>query len=146
MPCAEAEQALGAIAREAVEQALGAGLAKRASGPRLFRSLRAHPTAVANALLSVHFQLNQDLSQVKPIREDLARLSQTESTNLEFEMLQAVVSSKPPRDVRTATVVELRRAGREALAQILLQGVTPTDKWAAQPAPLLRWGDAEQAA
>ncbi len=139
MPRVEAERALDTIGLEAVAKALGAGLSKREARVQLFRSLRARSTTVASALLSVHFQLEKDFSQVKPIRQDLALMKGTAASDIEADMVRAIVANKPSTAVLTAIVTELRRAGREAFAQELLQGMRPVDDWAAQPAPPMTW-------
>jgi hypothetical protein len=145
-PRHEAEQALEAIAREAVQRSLEGDLIKRSARIQLFRSLRARPTAVANALLSVHFQLIEDFSQVKPIREDSAKMAGSEPTKLEEEMIHAFVSSKPSIEVRSAVAAELSRAGRDALKDIVLRSVSASEKWASRPALSLRWDLLGQAA
>jgi hypothetical protein len=139
MPRVEAERALDTIGLEAVAKALGAGLSKRAARVQLFRSLRARSTAVASALLSVHFQLEKDFSQVRPIRQDLALMNGTTASDVEGDMVRAIVANKPSSDVLTAIVAELRRAGREPFAQELLQGMRAVDDWAAQPTLPLTW-------
>jgi len=139
MPRVEAERALDTIGLEAVAKALGAGLSNRAARVQLFRALRARSTAVASALLSVHFQLAKDLSQVRPIRQDLAMMKGTVASDVETDMVRAIVANKPSLEVLTAIVAELRRAGREPFAQELLQGMRAVEEWAAQPTSPMTW-------
>jgi hypothetical protein len=141
MPHADAEQALNTLCRNAVKQALEGELSERSTRVRLFRSLRARPTSVANALLSVHFQLNSELSLVKPIREDLSRLSKIDPVEAETEMVQLIALSNPTRQVLSAIAEELRRAGRKELAQTLMQGSPAEVDRAAWPALPMRWAD-----
>jgi len=141
MSCSDAEQALDTLCRNAVQQALKGKLSERSTRIHLFRSLRARPTSVANALLSVHFQLNNEFSLVKPIREDLSRQSESKPIDSEVEMVRLIASSKPSRKVLSAIAEELRRAGREGLAQTLLQGAPAQDDRAAWPSPPMRWAD-----
>ncbi|XXT17568.1 hypothetical protein WME94_45800 [Sorangium sp. So ce429] len=141
MPRSETEQVLDTLCLDTVQSALRAELSKRRARVHLFRSLRARPTGVANALLSVHFQLSNELSLVKPIREDLTQLSNVRPLQLEADMIQLVAASNPSRQVITAVAAELRRAGRQELAKTLLQGATEQDERAAWPTPPMRWAD-----
>jgi hypothetical protein len=145
-PRVEAERALDAISLDAVGRAAALGLSKGAARVQLFRALRARSTAVATALLSVHFQLNDDFSQVKPIREDLVQFGSAEPASVETGMVDAVLAKDPPRKVLSAIASELRSAGRDALAQVLLRDGNASDHWAARPAPPMRWGQIGKAA
>jgi hypothetical protein len=144
MPREEAEKALDERCYQTVMHAIEAGLHKRMSRENLFRSLRARPTAVALALLSLHFQRQDDLEQVRPLREDLARMARSEPTELEQRLVKLLTSPDKvlSRDEATAVAVELRRARREALARSLLDAAQVRDpfRWAAQPALELGWG------
>lgn len=143
MPREEAEKALDERCHQTITRAMDAGLHKRVARENLFRSLRARPTALAFALLSLHFQQQNDLDQVKPLREDLAKMARSEPTEVEQRLagqLPRIVKGLS-RDEVTAVAVELRRARRETLARGLLDAAQIQDPYrrAAQPAPELGW-------
>jgi len=138
-PCGEANRAFDQLSLEAIKKALDVGLLKGAARALLFRSLRARPTSVANALLSVHFQLTNEISLVKPIRVDLEKMKGIAPSTLEEEMIQAILEKKPRRDALNAIASELRRAERESFAQALLEGTPAVHDWAARPTPPLTW-------
>ncbi|AKJ07241.1 hypothetical protein ATI61_111199 [Archangium gephyra] len=144
MPREEAESALDERCAQTVIRAMEMGLHKRAAREYLFRSLRARPTAVVNALLSLHFQLLDDIDQVKPLREDLARMARSRVPELEQRLMTLVTSSGKgfSREEATAVASELRRAQRESLAKSLLDTsqIRDPSRWAAEPAVELRWG------
>jgi len=143
MPRGDAEKVLDERCVQAVTRALEAGLRKGVARGHLFRSLRARPTALAYALLSLHFQLQGDFEQTKPLREDLARMAGAPPTELEPRLVQLLTSTGQglSREDVTAVAAELRRARREALAQSLLDAaqVRGPSRWAAQPAPEMSW-------
>jgi len=144
MPHEEAEKTMDERCSQTITRALEAGLQKRVARENLFRSLRARPTAVALALLSLHFQRQNDFDQVKPLREDLARMARSAPTELEQQLvtLLSSIGKGLSRDEATAVAVELRRAQRETLAQSLLDASQIRDpfRWAARSALELGWG------
>ncbi|HYO64936.1 MAG TPA: hypothetical protein VEU33_02535 [Archangium sp.] len=148
MPHEEAESTLDERCAQTVIRAMEVGLHKRAAREHLFRSLRARPTAVVDALLSLHFQLLGDFEQVRPLREDLARMARSPVTELEQRLMTLVTSSGKGLSQKEVTAVasELRRAQRESLAKSLLDTsqIRSSSRWAAGPAVDLSWGSLGQ--
>ncbi|WP_309894264.1 hypothetical protein [Archangium sp.] len=143
MPREEVEKALDERCLQTITRAMEAGLNRRVARENLFRSLRARPTALAFALLSLHFQKQDDFDQVKPLREDLASMARSEPTELEQRLawqLPRIVKGLSRNEV-TAVAMELHRARRETLARGLLDAAQIKDPYrrAAQPAPELGW-------
>lgn len=149
LPQEEAERALEKLCRRAVSEAVRSGLRLARAREQLFCALRACPNnAVVNALLSVHYQLNDERGPLRPLRQDLASQRGVAPSSLEEHLLEGVEHGAISPEVATALAVELRRAGRDLLADKLIQSanLSAPARRAARPSPALGWGLLRQAA
>lgn len=119
LPNKQAEQELTCICISSIRIALATGLSSRDACTHLYRSLRAKETAVAHALLLLHFQLLGAIDSAEVEREDIRRFLNIPSIPIENELAQIIRAANLPQDALRAIATELKQAGRVILARIL---------------------------